>query len=168
MVLAVVVSSLINMNKKCNCCGLIQPQNKFRYRHGNSKYDRLNVCKDCSDNNLKKTIIQKYGIEYWNKCLFEKFKDRIRSRTKSAFRRIKENKPTKTETLLGCDWLTAKEHIESFFKDDLNWDNFNEWHIDHIKPLCSANNVDELLPLCRYDNLQPLMAKDNLIKGGRY
>jgi len=27
---------------------------------------------------------------------------------------------------------------------------------------------DELTPLCKYTNLQPLLSRDNLIKGGRY
>jgi hypothetical protein len=155
------------MNKKCTCCGFIKPQTKFRYKNGNSKYGRFNQCKDCRHNDFKNTIIKEQGIESWDKYLFNNFKDRIRNRTRSAFRRIKKNKPTKTEKLLGCNWLTAKKHIESFFNNDLNWDNFHEWHIDHIIPLCSANNIDELIPLCRYNNLQPLIAKDNLIKGGR-
>ena len=156
------------MNKKCTCCGINKPITKFKCIRGNSKYGRYDECKDCMESNFKNFIIKEYGKDYWDKCLLDRFKDRIRSRTRSAFRRIKENKPTKTEDLLGCDWLQAKEHIESFFNSDLNWDNFNEWHIDHIKPLCSANNIDELLPLCRYENLQPLIAKDNLIKGGRH
>jgi hypothetical protein len=156
------------MNKKCTCCGINKLITKFRCIGGNRKYGRFEECKDCMDSNYKNTIIKEQGIESWNKYLFNNFKDRIRSRTRSAFRRIKEDKPTKTEDLLGCNWLQAKEHIESFFNDDLNWDNFSEWHIDHIKPLCLANNIDELLPLCRYENLQPLIAKDNLIKGGRY
>ena len=46
------------MNKKCTCCGFIKPQTKFRYKNGNSKYDRFNQCKDCRHNNFKNTIIK--------------------------------------------------------------------------------------------------------------
>jgi hypothetical protein len=51
----------------------------------------------------------------------------------------------------------------------MNWDNysFRGWHIDHIIPLTSAKNEEELIKLCHYTNLQPLWAKDNLSKGGR-
>jgi hypothetical protein len=155
------------MSKECYSCGIEKPLTKFKYFR-NKKYGRSNVCRSCEYTNYKAIIIKKYGQSYWDKCVFDNFKDRIRSRTRAAFRRIKENKPTKTENLLGCDWVVAKEHIETFFNDYLDWDNFNEWHIDHIVPLCSAKTIDELTPLCKYTNLQPLLSRDNLIKGGRY
>ena len=40
-------------------------------------------------------------------------------------------------------------------------------HIDHIIPLSSAKNENELYELCRYTNLQPLWAFDNLSKGNK-
>ena len=47
-------------------------------------------------------------------------------------------------------------------------DNHGEWHIDHILPLASAKDDEEVFKLCHYTNLQPLWAEDNLIKGCRY
>jgi len=49
----------------------------------------------------------------------------------------------------------------------MSWDNYGEWHIDHIIPLCSATTVEELEKLCHYTNLQPLWAEENLFKGGK-
>lgn len=54
------------------------------------------------------------------------------------------------------------------FINGMNWNNYGMWHIDHIKPLYSAKNENELIELCNYKNLQPLWAKDNLIKGKKY
>jgi hypothetical protein len=43
-------------------------------------------------------------------------------------------------------------------------------HIDHIKPLSSFDltKIEELREACNYKNLQPLWAKDNLMKGSKY
>ena len=76
-------------------------------------------------------------------------------------------KPFKTEKLLGVDYLTAKIYIENQFKNGMNWDNYGEWHIDHIKPLSLAKNELDVIELCNYKNLQPLWALENIIKGNR-
>jgi hypothetical protein len=49
----------------------------------------------------------------------------------------------------------------------MTWDNYGEWHIDHIIPLSSAKTESELIDLFNYKNTQPLWAKDNLSKGNR-
>jgi 5-methylcytosine-specific restriction endonuclease McrA len=53
----------------------------------------------------------------------------------------------------------------------MSWDNYGygkgKWVIDHIIPLSSAKNVDELHSLCYYTNLQPLSWEDNMLKGNK-
>ena len=49
----------------------------------------------------------------------------------------------------------------------MTWDNYGTWHIDHMIPLISAKNIDELEALFHYKNLQPLWAVDNLKKGAK-
>lgn len=92
---------------------------------------------------------------------------RIRVRTRNAFHRIAADKPASTEELLGTDWQSLKNHIESQFVGGMSWENMSEWHIDHIVPLASAKTEDELAALCHYTNLQPLWASDNLSKGAK-
>jgi hypothetical protein len=73
---------------------------------------------------------------------------------------------------LGCSIEEFKLHLESKFLPGMTWDNYgiNGWHIDHVKPLIAYNLVDpkQLKEACYYTNLQPLWAKDNLSKGGKY
>lgn len=38
------------------------------------------------------------------------------------------------------------------------------YHIDHIRPLASANSEEEIIALHHYTNLQLLYARDNLVK----
>jgi hypothetical protein len=71
--------------------------------------------------------------------------------------------------LTGCSWEHLKLYLESRFTVGMSWDNFGEWHIDHIKPCCSFDLTDiEQQKLCfHYTNLQPLWAIDNLKKSGK-
>ena len=49
----------------------------------------------------------------------------------------------------------------------MTWENYGEWHIDHIIPLDSANDENELYSLCYYTNLQPLWGNENIRKGAK-
>jgi hypothetical protein len=51
----------------------------------------------------------------------------------------------------------------------MSWENHGMygWHIDHIIPLASAKDEDEIYKLCHYTNLQPLWWFDNLSKGSK-
>jgi len=66
-----------------------------------------------------------------------------------------------------------REHLESQFAEDMNWDNHGTyWHIDHIKPQAafSYDSMDhpDFLKCWALDNLQPLPAKENIVKGSLY
>ena len=75
-----------------------------------------------------------------------------------------------TFKLLGCSTKDWKIYLESKFVNGMNWDNYGEWHIDHIIP-CAAFDLTkpENQKKCfHYSNTQPLWAKDNLRKGDKY
>ena len=71
--------------------------------------------------------------------------------------------------LLGCNKQQLKQHLELLFDSNMSWENYGEWEIDHIKPICSFNMADEgeLSKCCNYNNLQPLWKTDNRSKGGK-
>ena len=71
------------------------------------------------------------------------------------------------ETIVGCSYENLKIYLQSKFKDGMSWENQGKWHIDHIVPLSSALNEDEIYKLCHYTNLQPLWAEDNLKKSNK-
>lgn len=84
-----------------------------------------------------------------------------------ALRKKGYAKKSLTFEILGCDYETFANHIESQFKDGMSWENRSEWHIDHIIPLASAKTESEVLALNHYTNLQPLWALDNIKKGAK-
>lgn len=71
---------------------------------------------------------------------------------------------------LGCSIEDFKEYIAAQFQPDMTWENWGEWHLDHIKPLNSFNLSDreQFLEACHFSNMQPLWAAENLSKGYRY
>jgi hypothetical protein len=68
--------------------------------------------------------------------------------------------------IVGCTPDELRIHLESKFTDGMNWDNYGAsgWHVDHIIPISSANDFDEVIKLNHYSNLQPLWAEDNYKK----
>jgi hypothetical protein len=77
-------------------------------------------------------------------------------------------KISNTSDMLGYTSQDLKSHIESMFVDNMSWENYGDWHIDHKKPL-SRFDVSELPSIVNsLDNLQPLWAYENLSKGNKY
>jgi hypothetical protein len=78
-------------------------------------------------------------------------------------------KKSKTYELLGCDFETFKNHIESKFQEGMTWENKGKggWHIDHIYPNSLCKSEEELYKNQHYTNLQPLWEEENLRKGNK-
>ena len=85
---------------------------------------------------------------------------------RSKINKILGSKKEKTFDLIGCSPLQLKEYLEKQFWMGMTWENHGlfGWHIDHIIPISSAKNDEELKRLCHYTNLQPLWALDNIRK----
>lgn len=78
-------------------------------------------------------------------------------------------KLNKTFDIIGCSPEFLKKYLENKFTEGMSWENYGlfGWHIDHIIPLSSCKNNDEVYTLCHYTNLQPLWSVDNIKKGNR-
>lgn len=158
-----------NKEKIKKCSKNYSKQNEEKIK----KYYKKN--KDKTKEYLKKNkdkISKRYAKYKKNRKISDplfKFTDILRSRTYKAFKIKNWKKTSKTSEMLGCNPETAFSHIESQFIEGMSWENHGlyGWHIDHIVPLSSAKNEEELMKLCHYTNLQPLWAKDNLRKGDK-
>jgi flagellar biosynthesis GTPase FlhF len=113
----------------------------------------------------------------------EKNKPRIKERRKNdpayritcnlrnrVFKAVKKGrKSAHTMELLGCSVEELKEHLEKQFTEGMTFENYGEWHIDHILPCASFNLLEpeEQKKCFHYTNLQPLWASDNISKGAK-
>ncbi len=93
----------------------------------------------------------------------------LRSRINDVLRG--KSKSLSTMKLLGCSLEYLKVYFESKFQDGMTWENRGRWgwHIDHLTPCVSFDltKPEEQRQCFHYTNLQPLWAKDNLIKGSK-
>jgi hypothetical protein len=161
-------------------------ENKKKYREQNA--DKLKEYqKEWRENNADKR--KEYGKEWYekNKCEHNKRYGECkicnlplyliniqRHQINRCFKLSSENKTKSSIEYLGCD---AEYFIEYFEKKMNLWNQHNdikmEWqniHIDHIKPVSSFNldDEDDFLDCCHYTNLQPLLATDNLSKNNKW
>lgn len=63
---------------------------------------------------------------------------RMRISVCNTLRRGGYTKRSKTAEIIGCSFEDLKTHLENQFVDGMNWENRNEWHVDHIVPIASA------------------------------
>jgi len=154
-------SSKPNKTGLCNVC-----YKKMNYKRWVSKNDRSEYRKQYTKDNRKRLTDNK-KVKYDNDLGF-KLKETLRTRLAKAIRRN-----TKTGSAvkdLGCSINDLKTYLESKFQSEMTWDNYGKWHIDHIRPLSAFDLTDDkqFKQACHYSNLQPLWAKDNLIKRDKY
>ena len=101
----------------------------------------------------------------------ERLRARLRCRIATIFWKMKQTKtrPASAVRDLGCTIPELMAHLERQFQPGMTWDNYGEWHIDHVKPLASFDLTDRLqfLAACHFTNLQPLWGPDNIAKGAR-
>ena len=128
----------------------------------------------------------------YNQMYYQQNKERIKENSKkSLYRRMEEDvgflilqrcrkrlydavkgcvKSDRTIRLIGCHPDELVTHLEKQFEEGMTWENYGEWHIDHIKPcaLFDFTKEEHQRKCFHYSNLQPLWAEDNLSKGARY
>jgi hypothetical protein len=145
---------------------------KWRKEYYNNNVEKLkNDRKEYYNNNKEKTFLT--NNTYRNKRkqsdpLF-KLSTNLRTMIGGAIKKNGYKKLSKTELILSCSFDFLKQHLESQFQDWMSWDNYGlyngqlnyGWDIDHIVPLSSALNENDLLRLNHYSNLRPLCSYNN-------
>jgi len=159
------ILSKINKTRKEKINNNKQEHNK-QVRTYMKKY-RIKNCDIMREKQKNYRYENKEKIKEWNKQYYNKIKHirawrSILSNTLSRFGKHKEGR---TIDLLGYSALDLKEHITSLFTDGMSWDNYGDWHIDHIKPVSKFNKDTSMNVVNALSNLQPMWATTRMING---
>jgi superfamily II RNA helicase len=146
----------------------IQKERSLKWKTNNAESHKLSNYKKSKkweekNKDKRKEYKNNYSSQRLKTDILFKLKRNVRIRINKF---IKEKKNSSL-MIIGCSYQNLKEHLEKNFTDNMLWDNYGKWHIDHIIPLSSAKNEEEVYKLCHYTNLQPLWAEDNLRKGNK-
>ena len=150
-----------NKGQWCPICGKEKALKNMRHRFATDS----SIAKKISNSHLKR--LNKQGA--FCGLSHRRIASQIRDNLTGLFRNAGKHK--RILSLLRCSLEDFKAYLESKFTIGMTWSNrgFYGWHIDHIKPLSSfdLSKPEELRKACHYSNLQPLWAKDNLVKSNK-
>ena len=147
----------------------IKERSKIYYYSNKDEINKNN----CRRNKNNRNKINKYKREYnlekrKNNPLF-KLTNNIRAGIYNSIIRKGYDKSNNTYSILCCTYDEFSKYIESKFENWMSWENYGKyngelnygWDLDHIIPVSSAKNEDDVIILNHYTNFQPLCSKIN-------
>jgi hypothetical protein len=134
--------------KRCSRCKEIKQYHEFGFDR-REKDGLKHSCKICR----KKYDNKNPYINAWRKVL------------ENCLNRMGRVKEGHTIDILGYSALELKNSVENMFTEGMTWDNYGEWHIDHIKLVRSFNNNTPPSIVNALSNLRPLWATTKEING---
>jgi len=130
--------------------------------------------KAANKTNYKKIKNQKDAERRWKRNKEKtdpvyRIKERLRSYLSRSIKGLIQ-KNSKTEKIVGTSFKNLVSYLEKQFKPGMTLSNYGKWHIDHIKPVSKFDltKPGELEKCFHYSNLQPMWARDNIIKSNKY
>lgn len=169
-----------NFQKLCEKCSLYKNSSEFRINK-KSNDNIFSICNQCWPETTWTKEKQKVSEKKYIKNNPEKIKEKWKKQGKNINRRIRDslnhrisdslksnrtNKNNKTHEYIGCKIKFLKLWIEYQFTDDMNWENYGKWELDHVTPCSSFDlkDIKQQLICFNWKNIQPLWKYDNIQK----
>ena len=141
---------------------------KYVYELKSGRQKRASICGkvfylkgrnfDCVRIKQMKAKSERVSYELADRRLQTKIKLRLYHRIYTALLSIGKSKSDKTINLLGCDISYFMKYISHRFTNGMTFDNYGEWHIDHIVPCAKFDltKQSEIIKCFHFTNLQPI------------
>ena len=156
-----------------------KPETKERLKRNHKKWAEENkehlskYIKKYRENNVDKIRQIKRDYERNRKASDPLYKLISNFRT-AIYQVLKENNVEKNKSYFDILQYTPEElinHLEKQFKDDMTWDNYGIWHVDHKLPITSFDiqemGDEEFMRCWSLDNLQPMWGEKNIRKSNK-
>ena len=156
-----------------------KPETKKRKRKNYDKWyeenkeHRKQYLKEYRENNVDKIRQIKRDYERNRKAKDPLYKLISNFRT-AIYQVLKESNVEKNGHYFDVLQYSPEElivHLENQFKDDMTWDNYGVWHVDHKLPITSFDiqeiGDEEFMKCWCLDNLQPMWGDENIRKSNK-
>jgi hypothetical protein len=149
----------------CYRCIICWKNYRNNHRDVDSEYRRNNREKV---NTWRRTELARKRENPDEKFIQKRIKENIARRMRFILRGTQKSQ--KTCELLGCSPEEFKSHLESTFTEGMTWDNYGEWHIDHIIPCAAFDQTDDTERMACWNrrNLRALWGQENMEKSDAY
>ena len=156
-----------------------KPETKERLKKNHKKWAEQNkehlnkYIKEYRENNVNKIRQIKRDYERNRKSRDPIYKLISNFRT-AIYTVLKESNVDKYGHYFDVLQYTPEElitHLELQFKDDMSWDNYGVWHVDHKLPITSFDiremGDEEFMKCWSLGNLQPMWGEENIRKSNK-
>lgn len=125
-------------------------------------------CRKCYEENNTGENHPNWCVDRKAKALRDSIRRRCFGLLHNTLTLTNQTKRGRSFEILGYTCKELQDHLSSF---DC-WDSLKKrhWHIDHIYPIDAfvKNNITDLKIINALENLQPMLGRENIIKGNRY
>jgi hypothetical protein len=133
-----------------NCIKCLQDRDLSEYLVKNGRYKH--ICRLCRNQRTYYNRNKSPHIKAWRSIL------------RGVLSRIDKKKKDKTHHLLKYSSEELKHHMCKLFTEGMSWENYGQWHIDHIVHVSLFKDDAPIHIVNELSNLRPLQAKLNIAR----
>lgn len=143
---------------------------KRRYKEDKKKILSRNEKWHAKNRDYMRSYAREYMLRRKRADLEFRLKTVIRNILSRSLRAGRKARTDRSHIMLGYSAADLRSHIQSIMAPGMTWENYGQWHIDHIRPLSSfdLSKIEQIRAANSLHNLQPMWAKDNLKKGNKW